>query len=199
MRIARLLILACALVTGIALVAASASAAPARRVRGTIVSVSADTVVVTGQDGKPVTVKTNSGTRIIGRTPGRLEDIKSGDVVRVVASKAEDGSLTAVAVQQIPSSSQTGTRGRAGQKDLKSGSVLVSGSVVSMRGNTLSIAATDATVTAVTVTQSTRIQRVTQMAVGNLAPGARVALQATDNPDGTVTAVFIFIEGNQPR
>ncbi len=193
------LVLAFTLLIGIALVATGASAAPAHRVRGTIASVSADTIVVTGSDGKPVTVKTNPGTRIIGRTPGRFEDIKNGDIVRVVANKGQDGSLSALEVQDAPSELQIGARGRGGQKELRSGKVLVSGSVVSARGNTLSVTSADAVVTAVTVPQGAQIQRVTQIPLSSLAPGARVALQGTDNPDGTVTAVFILVGGNVQR
>lgn len=199
MRTARRLVIAFTLLIGIAMVATSASAAPAHRVRGTIASVSGDTIVVTGSDGKPVTVKTNPGTRIIGQTPGRFEDIKNGDLVRVVATKAQDGSLTALEVRDVPSGLQISTRGRGGQKELKSGKVLVSGSVVSTRGNTLSVTTTDAVVTTITVPQGAQIQRVTQIPLGSLAPGARVALQGTDNPDGTVTAVLIMVGGNVHR
>jgi hypothetical protein len=196
---ARRLVFAFSLLIGIALVATNASAAPAHRVRGTIASVSADTIVVTGSDGKPVTVKTTAGTRIIGQTPGRFEDIKNGDIVRVVANKAQDGSLSALEVRDVPSGLQIGARGRGGQKELKSGKVLVSGSVVSTRGNTLSVTSTDAVVTAVTVPQGTLIQRATQIPLSGLAPGAHVALQGADNPDGTVTAVFIWVVGNVQR
>jgi Domain of unknown function (DUF5666) len=196
---ARRVVLAFTLLIGIAMAPTSASAAPAHRVRGTIASVSADTIVVTGSDGKPVTVKTSPGTRIIGQTLGRFEDIKTGDLVRVVASKAQDGSLTALEVRDVPSGLQINTRGRGGQKELKSGKVLVSGSVVSTRGNTLSVTSTDAVVTTVTVPQGAQIQRVTQLPTGSLAPGARVALQGTDNPDGTVTAVLIMVGGNAQR
>jgi hypothetical protein len=199
MRTTRRFVFTFTLLIGIALAVTSASSAPAHRVRGTIASVSADTIVVTGSDGKPVTVKTNAGTRIIGRTPGRFEDIKNGDLVRVLANKAQDGSLTALEVQDVPSGLQIGTRGRGGQKELKSGKVLVSGSVVSARGNTLSVTSTDGGVTAVTVPQGAQIQRVTQIPLSSLAPGARVALQGTDNPDGTVTAVFIMVGGNVQR
>jgi hypothetical protein len=132
------------LITGAACVATSVSAAVAHRVRGTIASLSAETIVVTGQDGKPATVKTNSATRIVGRTPGHLADIKNGDTVKVVANKAQDGSLTALTVQDVPSGLRVGAGARGGQRDLKSGKVLVNGRVVSAQGNTLSIASTDA-------------------------------------------------------
>jgi hypothetical protein len=199
MRTARLVGLAFIMFTGIALATTNASAAPAHRVLGTIASVSADTIIVTGQDGKPVAVKTNSGTRIVGRAPGRFEDIKNGDVVTVVANKAQDGSLTAVSVQDAPSGVQIGAQGRGGQRELKSGKVLVRGSVVSAQGSTLSITSTDAVVTAVTVPQDAQVRRITPLPTSSLAPGARVALQGTDNPDGTVTAVFILVGGNAPR
>lgn len=199
MRMARSLVLAFVLLTGVAGVVTSVSAAAAHRVRGTIASLSADTIVVTGQDGKPITVKTNSATRIVTQTPGRLADIKNGDTVKVVANKAQDGSLTALTVQDVPSGLQVGAEARGGQRQLRSGKVLVNGRVVSAQGNTLSIASTDAGVTTVTVPQGARVQRVTQLSLSRLAPGARVSLQGTDNPDGTVTARFISVEGTGSR
>ena len=199
MRTARRLVFAFTLVIGIAMVATSVTAAPAHRVRGTIASVSPDTIVVTGSDGNPVTVKTTPGTRIIGQTAARFEDIKNGDLVRVVATKAQDGSLAALEVRDVPSGLQISARSRGGQRELKSGKVLVSGSVVNTRGNTLSVTSTDAVVTIVTVPQGAQIQRVTQIPRGSLAPGARVALQGTDNPDGTVTAVLIMVGGAVQR
>jgi translation initiation factor IF-1 len=200
MRTARLVAgLAFIMFTGIALVATNASAAPAHLVLGTIASVSAETIVVTGRDGKPVSVKTNSGTRIVGRAPGRFEDIKNGDVVTVVATKAQDGSLTAVTIQDVPSGLQFGAQGRGGQRELKSGKVLVRGSVVGAQGNTLSVTSADAVVTAITVPQDAQVRRITPLTIASLAPGARVALQGTDNPDGSVTAVFILVGENAPR
>jgi hypothetical protein len=196
MRTTRLVGLAFIMFTGIALVTTKTSAAPAHRVLGTIASVSADTIVVTGRDGKPVAVKTNSETRIVGRAPGRFEDIKNGDVVTVLANKAQDGSLTAVMVQDAPSGLQVGAQGRDGQRELKSGKVLVRGSVVGTQGNTLSITSMDAVVTAVTVPQDAQVRRITPLAIGSLTPGARVVLQGTDNPDGSVTAIFILIGGD---
>jgi Domain of unknown function (DUF5666) len=184
---------------GIAIAITNIFAAPAHRVLGTIASVSSDTIIVTGQDGKPVAVKTNSGTRIVGRAPGRFEDIKNGDVVTVVANKAQDGSLTAVSVRDAPSGLQIGPQGRGGQRELKSGKVLVRGSVVGTQGNMLSITSTDAVLTAVTVPQDAQVRRITPLPMSSLAPGARVALQGTDNPDGTVTAVFILVGGNAQR
>jgi hypothetical protein len=96
---------------------------------------------------------------------------------------------------------QIGAEARGEQKHLRSGKVLVNGRVVSAQGNTLSIASTDAGVgvTTVTVPESARVQRVTQLSLSSLTPGARVALQGTDNPDGTVTAKFIMVEGTGPR
>lgn len=199
MRTARSLVLAFVLLGSVAIIAAGVSAAAAHRVRGTIASVSADTVVVTGRDGKPVTVKTNSATRIVGRAAGHLADIKSGDTVTVVAKKAQDGSLTALTVQDVPSGLQVGGGARAGQRELKSGKVMVNGRVVSAQGNTLSIASTDAGATTVTVPEGARIRRVTPLSLSNLTPGAHVAVQGTDNPDGTVTATFIMVEGAGPR
>lgn len=168
-------------------------------VRGTITSVGQGSIVVTGRDGTAVTVKTTPGTRIIGHTAGTLGDVKAGDRVRVLANKGQDGSLTAERLEDVPSAIQLPGGGKGGQRELQSGKVMVAGTVVGVRGNTLSISGANAAVTSVIVPQSIQVQRMTVLPLTSLAQGARVALQARDNGDGTVTAAFIMVASGPAR
>jgi hypothetical protein len=170
------------------------------RVFGTIQSVSAGSLVVAGRDGKTYTVKTTATTKVVTQSRARLTDIRAGDRVRVLATKAQDGSLTAVAVQDIPAGLALagggrpgGPRGGAAGNGANPDRVVVAGSVVSLNGSTLSVAARDGTAMSVAVPASARISRMTAAPWTSLAAGARVAATGTLNPDGTLAASTIMV------
>lgn len=163
------------------------------RVFGTIQSVSAGSFVVTGRDGKTYTVKTTAATKVVTRTAARLNDVKAGDMVRVVATKAQDGSLTAVAVRDVPAGLGYAASGRGGVRETNSGRVFVSGSVASVGGATLSVASTGGAATTVGVPASAKISRTTAVPLASLAAGAHVAAMGTLNPDGSLSATTIMV------
>ena len=163
------------------------------RVSGTIQSVSAGSFVVTGRDGKAYTVKTTSATKVLTQTAARLSDVKAGDTVRIMAEKAQDGSLTAVAVQDVPAGLSLGGPGRGGVRDTKSGRVMVSGSVASVSGTSLSVASTGGAATTVAVPASAKVSRTTTVPLTALASGAHVMAMGTPNPDGSLSAATIMV------
>jgi hypothetical protein len=172
------------------------------RVFGTIQSISADSLVVAGRDGKTYTVKTTATTKVLTQSRARLTDIRAGDRVRVLATKAEDGSLTAVAVQDVPAALALGPgaagrpgapRGGAGANGANPDRVVVAGSVVSLNGSTLSVASRNGTPASVAVPASARISRMTAVPWTSLAAGAHVAAMGTLNPDGSLAASTIMV------
>jgi len=196
MRLAALGTIVLALAVGIAPAGAQQVGAPpaaGHRVAGTISSMSAGTMVVTGRDGAPVTVKTVAATKFIGRTSASAAAITPGDAVYVVADKAQDGSLTALAVQDVPAATGMPMRGRGGQTATRNGKTLVSGMVAQLRGGALSVSAADGTVTTVALPQSVKVSRLVAVPAATLAAGARVMVMGTSNPDGTMTASLILV------
>lgn len=167
--------------------------APHHRLFGSITSISAEALVVTGRDGKPVTVRIASGTRIFERAAAQLSDIKAGDTVRIVAQKAQDGSFTALAVLDAPANLPSDEEGRGGTRELRSGRVLIRGSVASVSGTSLSVAAANGSATTIAVPSAARIQRLTALTATSLSAGMRVAVRGTSNPDGSVTASVIMV------
>lgn len=172
------------------------------RVFGTIQSVSADSFVIAARDGKTYTVKTTPATKVLTASAARLSDIKAGDVVRIAATKADDGSLTARAVQAIPAGlgvgAGPGARGGAPRPGAQSnpGSadrVFVAGSVVSVNGSTLSVASRNGAATTVAVPASARISRMRALSWTSLAAGAHVAAMGTLNEDGSLSASTIMV------
>jgi Domain of unknown function (DUF5666) len=167
------------------------------RVFGTIQSVSGGTFVVIGRDGKTYTVRTTAGTKVVTQARARLSDIRTGDLVRVLATKGQDGSFTAVAVQDMPAGlalgPAAGGRGGAYGNTRNSGRMLVAGSVVSLNGSVLSVAARDGTATTVAVPASARISRTTTAPWASLAAGAHVSAIGTLNADGSLAASTIMV------
>ncbi len=163
------------------------------RVFGTIQSVSAGSFVVTGRDGKSYTVKTTTATKVLTQASARLADVKAGDMVRVVAQKASDGTLTAQAVQAAPAGLGYAGPGRGGVRDSGSGRVFVAGSVAGVSGSSLSVAAGAGAATTVTVPASARISKLTVVPVTSLAAGAHVAAMGTLNADGSFSAATVMV------
>jgi Domain of unknown function (DUF5666) len=169
------------------------------RVFGTIQSVSGDSLVVAGRDGKTYTVRTTPATKVLTQSAARLGDIRAGDMVRVLAARAEDGSLTAVAVQDMPAGLALGPgrggapRGGAGGTAADPSRVFVAGSIVSLNGSTLSIASRGGAATTVAVPASARISRMTTMPWTGLAAGARVSAMGSLNQDGSLAASTIMV------
>lgn len=165
------------------------------RVFGTIQSVTAGSFVVTGRDGKAYTVKTTAATKVLTQTAARLSDIKAGDMVRIVAEKAQDGSLTALSVQDMPAGLGFGPGGRGGVRDATSGRVFVAGSVVGLRGTSLSVASAGGAATTVAVPASAKVSRTTTLPLTSLAVGTRVAAMGTLNADGSLSAQTVMVVG----
>ena len=203
MRLATLGTLVVALALGAAPAGAQQPAGPTSvegsRVFGTISTTSPGTIVVTGRDGKPVTVKTTAGTKIVGRSQGSVTQIAVGDAVRVVADEAQDGTLTATEVQDVPASVGLPSHGRGGTRQTQDGKTLVSGTVAQVRAGALSIASPDGGATTVTVPPAARIERITTLPSSSLAVGARVLVQGTPNQDGTVNALVVTVDGPAAR
>ena len=162
------------------------------RVFGTIQSVSAGSFVVTGRDGTAVTVKTAATTKVLGQTAAGLTDIKAGDAVRIVATKAQDGSYTALTVQDTPAGLRAGAP-RGGVRTTATGRVFVFGSVVGVNGTSLSVASPAGAATTVAVPQTAKVARTTALALTSLATGMHVAVLGTPNQDGSLTAGTIMV------
>ncbi|HET7264419.1 MAG TPA: DUF5666 domain-containing protein [bacterium] len=163
------------------------------RVFGTIQSVSTGSLVVTGRDGTSYTVKTTTATKVLTQAAARITEIKAGDMVRVVAQKSADGSLTAEAVRAAPAGLGSAGPGRGGVRDSGSGRVFVAGLVAGATGSSLSVASSAGAATTVAVPASARISKLTAVPVASLAAGAHVAAMGTLNADGSFSATTIMV------
>jgi hypothetical protein len=89
-------------------VATSAFAAPAKpeRIRGSIVSVSADAITIHRNSGDTVVIKLPATVMVGAVKNVKLEDIKPGSFIGTAAKTGKDGKLTATEVLVFPESAR---------------------------------------------------------------------------------------------
>ncbi len=209
MRVRWASIWAVAAIVSLALGAPASFAAPAgQRVFGTIQSVSADSLTVTGRGGTSTVVKETAQTKIVTMRRGTIADIRQGETVRVMARQASDGTLTAFAIQtgrfdvvpqssgpRAPKSGAPGAGGTAGGTVAKP--TVVTGRVTRIAGTgatrTLSVNYVSGTAT-ISAPDNVRVSRVELMPAANLKTGMRVFVNGAANSDGSVTASTIMVQ-----
>lgn len=189
------------------IVAISGSAAlgatpPTMSTMGTIAAITGSVITVTTPSGGQVQVRTSTDTRIIGRRAAKPDDIAAGDRVRIMATKAADGSLTASAVVIAPAQVQ-GLAPRYGQRQqgnpprgdasrtFAAGTVMTS--VNGPHGRTVTVKQQDNTTVSAVVPSDARVRRLVSVALTDLKPGMRVRAVGSSNPDGSLTAAGLMV------
>jgi Cu/Ag efflux protein CusF len=187
-----------ALVTGLALAASVgfvAAQGHGNRVGGTIQSVDAAGFTVAARNGNTTVVKTTAATKIFTSRKATFEEIRQGDSVRVIAKQASDGSLSAIAVQSAPGNMQNQ---KGGRRSGRSGNIMISGiagrPTGTGTGRTLMVTYPGGNAT-VNVPQDARIARVEALPAGGLKTGMHVFVNGNSNPDGSITASTIMVQG----
>ena len=173
---------------------AVAQTRPAARLRGTIASVSGDTLSVTTHAGKTVQVALQADTGVTWVVPASLDDIAKGSFIGTAAMPGPDGALMALEVHVFPESMR-GTGEGHRPFDLQPESTMTNGTV----GDVVAAAGRTLTVTykggqqKVVVPPGTPIVGFAPADRGALAAGAHVILFGSSNPDGSVTAARVLV------
>jgi hypothetical protein len=132
------------------------------------------------------------GTRVIRRLPASLADVKAGTFLAVTASKASDGSLTAVAMNILDALPDS----RRGQWPMESGNVMtnmnVTSVVVGTAGRTIKLRYKYQIAT-IRVPDNTPIYRIEPGTLADLKAGEHVTIRGAAGADGSVAAQFISI------
>ena len=69
------------------------------KVMGTVTMAKADRIMLKDKDGKDVTMKVTTGTKVKAKPALKVEDIKAGTRVVVTAVEEKDKSMTAKSIQ----------------------------------------------------------------------------------------------------
>jgi len=174
--------------------APAGAAAAIATVDGTIQSVASALVVIMTKMGQ-TKVTTTTDTRVIGRSPARMSEIKVDDFVGVDSKRTANGSLSAVEVHIFPPALKAPSRER--QFLMDSGDTMtnavVTQQVTRVSGRTLTLSYPGGTTTVI-VPPSAAIHRLTVVTLAALKPGMHATARGPANPDGNVIATTIVVD-----
>ncbi len=190
------LFLAVGLSLGAAGAFAQGAASPAR-LRGTIDSVSGDSLQLTLRNGTKASAKLPPDVRVTWLTVAQASEIQPGSYVGTAAVPQADGTLKALEVQVFPPSMRgvgEGTRDwdLGARSSMTNGTV---GSLVASNGRTITITYKGGE-KKVVVPDDVPIVTYEPTDKTALTPGAKVIINGTRAADGTVTAGSVSVGKN---
>jgi hypothetical protein len=172
--------------------ALSAAAQSTTTVEGTIANATPTSATIATKMGSTTVVLTNQ-TRVIRRLPATLADVKVGTFLAITASKAADGTLTAVSMNILDAMPSA----RKGQWPMESGNIMTNMNVTSIvegkSGRTLKLSYQDQN-TSIVVPAGTPIRRILLGKVADLKAGEHVTVRGDNDGYGVITASSITIE-----
>jgi hypothetical protein len=169
-------------------------AAPPAPITGTIVSATADAIVLNTSQGHK-TFKTSPTTTVITRSVAKLSDITKGEWVGVDAKKGANGALTAVSINIFPPN----YKGRTGQWMMDSGDTMTNAevstvqSVSQVSGHVITLTYQGG-VAKIGVPSSAMIHRNAIIPLSALKSGMHVMVRGRSGTDGTWTASSIVVD-----
>jgi hypothetical protein len=169
---------------------------PPVRVRGEIVKVDGNTLLIRGRDGADVTVKLNDNPRVSGIVKASFADIKTGTYIGTSAMPQPDGSQRALHIHIFPEALRGVAEGHT-PYDVQPGSTMTNATVAEVSsvtdGQSILLKYKDGEKKLV-VPAGTPIVTYAPGKTDELQPGAKIVIMAAQKqPDGTLTAGSIGI------
>jgi len=167
------------------------------RLRGKVDAVSGDTLHLTLRDGDKASVVLPANVRVTWLTAAKPGDIEKGSYIGTAAIPQPDGTLRALEVQVFPPSMR-GVGEGSRPFDVAPGSTMTNGtigSMVSANGRTLTVTYKGGE-KKVFVPDGVPFVSYAPADRSALTPNANVLVNATREPDGTVTANSVLVGQN---
>jgi hypothetical protein len=165
------------------------------RVRGTVVSLSADTLQVKSREGKDVAVALASGWAVTAVAKASLADIKPGDFVGIASLPTSAGGDGALEVLIFPPAMKGTGEGSYGW-DLKPDSTMTNGSVSeavkSVDGTVVTVVYHGQT-KKISITPGTPIVTFAPATVADIKPGVAVFIPGQQADDGKISTARLVI------
>jgi len=179
-----------------AVISAASAQQPPVRVRGEIMKVEGNTLVVKSRDGADLTVNVPDNVAVSGVVKIALSDIKAGSYIGVSAMPEPDGSQNALHVHIFPEALRGVAEGHAAW-DVRPGSTMTNATVAEIaavgEGRTLVVKYKDGD-KKITVPAGTPIVTYVPGTKDELKPGAKIFIIAAQRqPDGTLSAARISV------
>jgi hypothetical protein len=179
----------------VALAPSAAAAAEGVRVRGTVVNVSAETLLVKSREGDDVAIKLNPGWKAGGIAKARLADIKPGDFVGIASLPTGAGGDGALEVLIFPPAMRGTGEGSYGW-DLKPNSTMTNGAVTeavqSVEGTTVNVVYHGQS-RKIVVTPATPVVTFAPAVNADVRPGAAVFVPASRADDGRLSTGQVVV------
>ena len=188
---------ALAFATALATLATSTStlAADGVRVRGTVVSVTGDTLLVKSREGADVSIKLNLGWKAGGIAKAKLADIKQGDFVGIASLPGASGPDGALEVLIFPPAMRGTGEGSYGW-DLKPNSSMTNGAVSeavqSVDGTTVNVVYHGQS-KKIVIAPNTPIVTFAPAVNADVKPGATVFVPADRAEDGKLSTTRVVV------
>jgi hypothetical protein len=190
------LVASATLIAATATLSVSSAQQPPVRVRGEIVKVDGNTLLIKGRDGADVTVKLSDNARVSGVVKASLADIKAGSYIGTSALPQPDGSQRALHVHIFPEALRGVAEGHT-PYDVQPGSTMTNATVAEVSsvtdGQTFLLKYKDGE-KKIIVPAGTPVVTYAPGKMDELQPGAKIIIMAAQKqPDGTLTAGSIGI------
>lgn len=168
------------------------------RIRGTLSTVSADTIVVRTSEGKTFDIQITDSTRITHARPIAMSDIKSGDFLGVTSVRQKDGTLRAYDVRRFPKPVNPGHRPFDGRDDQTMTNATVSATLQSASAREL-VLSYEGGSQKVAVPPGAAITTLAPGERSQLVAGAYVSLLAAPDATGKLAARSVEVRKDAPR
>ncbi len=185
-----------ALLLGTTLVlSAPASAAEGVRIRGTVVSITGDTLLVKSRDGDNVAIALGLGWKAGGIAKASLADIKPGDFVGIASVPNATGGAGALEVLVFPPAMRGTGEGSYGW-DLKPNSTMTNGAVSeavqSVDGTTVNVVYHGQS-KKIVIAPGTPVVTFAKATNSDVKPGAAVFVPAQKADDGKLSTTQVVV------
>ena len=186
---------AIALAAATAALASSAASAEGVRIRGTVVSLSGDQLVVKSREGSNVTIALGLGWKAGGIAKAQLADIKPGDFVGIASLPDAKGTAGALEVLIFPPQMRGTGEGSYGW-DLKPNSSMTNGSVSeavkSVEGTTVNVVYHGES-KKIVIAPGTPIVTFAKAVNADVKPGVAVFIPAQRADDGKLSSTQVVV------
>jgi len=177
---------------------ATAQAADALRVRGTVVSFAPSLLTVKTRQGGTSAIKLNAGWKISGVAGASVKDIKQGDFLGIVSVSKADGGSGALEVVVFPSALKGAGEGDR-PWDLQPNSRMTNGTVADVtdiNGRAVTLTYDNGQTKKILIPDSTPVVTFAPAMPADLKPGATVFVSARREADGTLHSSRVVVGTN---
>ena len=178
-----------------AILASQAASAEGVRIRGSVVSITADTLLVKSRDGDNVSIALGLGWKAGGIAKASLADIKPGDFVGIASLPNAAGGAGALEVLVFPPAMRGTGEGSYGW-DLKPNSTMTNGSiseaVQSVDGTTVNVVYHGQS-KKIVIAPGTPVVTFAKATTADVKPGAAVFVPAQKADDGKLSTMQVVV------